>query len=123
MLLFYPYHFECLHSDADFKMAESVTTVLLIFHASKVASQQLGACGVLCPSLRRACRIDLPHRTTQRSNIDLSPGTCCRLYGLRMACSAFCRAARFRCTSAISSSSFFGSFMICFTCAGAAQNY
>jgi len=38
-----------------------------------------------------------------------------------MACSAFCSAARFRCTSAISSCSFFGSFMICFTCADAGR--
>ena len=46
MLLFYPYHFECLQLDADFKMAESVTTVLLTFRASKLESQQLDACGM-----------------------------------------------------------------------------
>ena len=72
--------------------------------------------------MRRACRIDLPPRTSRRSNIDLSPGTCCRLYGFRMACSAFCKAARFRCTNAISSCNFFSSVMICFTCAGAAPS-
>ena len=105
---------------SDLHLAESVTTVLLILHASKLASQQLEACGVLCQSLGLACRIDHPHRTTRPSNIDLSPGTCCRLYGFRMACSAFCRAARFRCTNAISSCSFFGSVMISFTCADAA---
>ena len=52
----------------------------------------------------------------------LRPGTCWRLCGFRMACSAFCRAARFRWTNAISSCSFFGSFKICFTCAHAARN-